>query len=210
MRNIDPDIFMDEIIARDHLTLITWIGLITTIADDQGRMSDNPALIRAKMFPYDVKVTVKHIDDVLTYLDKKHRIMRYYAGTNGSGRKLIQILNWWKYQKKSAWASASQYPAPAKWIDRIRMHVQGNKIEEINWTQTGGYLAATKPLPSAKATKPLPSREVKVKVKEEGKGERGVDKKTPLLSNRARRNEKKSAPLPAGFKGIQTVVNNGK
>lgn len=210
MRNISSDIFLDEVVAKDHVTLIVWIGLIVSIADDQGRMIDNPAFIRALLFPYSPKITQKHIDNVLTYLHQKHKIVRYHAGTNGNGRKLIQIITWWKYQKKSSWASASQYPAPERWIDRVRMHVKGNQIHEMNWDKEGGYLATTKALHSRDRSYPLPSREVKDEVKVKDKEEGGVDKKTPLLSNGGRKNKGKSAPLPAGFAGIQKAVKNGK
>lgn len=197
MRNISPDTFTDEIVARDCKTLIVWIGLITAIADDQGRLIDNPALIRAMLLPYDESTTTSAIEKVLQFFSDKHKITRYVAGSNGSGRKLIQINSWWKYQRSSQWAAASSYPAPEKWIDRVRMHVPGGQIQTINWDTDGGYLAATKPLRSGNGTKPLHSGkkaakvslEDEVNVKDEVKGKVKGDKNhhpTLLRKNKSR------------------------
>lgn len=187
MRNISPDTFTDEVVARDASTLIIWIGLITAIADDQGRMIDNPALIRASLLPYDEKTSTSSIEKILKYFSDKHKITRYVAGMNGSGRKLIQINSWWKYQRSAQWAASSNYPAPEKWIDRIRMHVPGGQILTVNWDSDGGYIATTKALRSLDTTKPLQSAkkapkvslEVKDEVKGNVKGKVKVDKTTP-------------------------------
>jgi hypothetical protein len=63
--------------------------------------------------------------------------MRYAADSNGNGRRLIQIINWWKYQVSAHWAARSQFPAPEKWIDRVRTH-QGTQIVTLNWDKQGG------------------------------------------------------------------------
>jgi len=217
MRNISPDTFTDEVIAKDLITLTTWIGLIVSIADDQGRMLDNAALIRSMVFPYDEKITISTVDGVLKYLEQKHKITRYVAGTNGSGRKLIQINAWWKYQRSSQWAGKSPFPAPEHWADRIRMHVPGGKIDTVNWDSEGGYISAIKPLRRRKSTKPLHSVKKGIKVSPEvkdevkGNGEGGVIKESVKLRGLA---EKKKSPPnsskePVGFKGIRTVVNHG-
>ena len=127
MRNLSPDIFSDEFIgAQSDRLFKLWVGLITSLADDQGRMLDNPGLIKSKIFPYGYTLSVRDIDKDLKRLSEANKIMRYLAGNNGSGRALIQIVNWWRYQTKAQWASRSVYPAPSKWIDRVRCHERGN------------------------------------------------------------------------------------
>lgn len=157
MRNIDPAIFSDDFIGSQSLRLRwLWIGMIT-FADDQGRLLDKPLSIKAMILPYDVKITARDIESDLKLLTKNKKIIRY---TSKDGRALIQIINWWRYQVNAQWASRSLYPAPLKWMDRVRCHEKGHGTSVVteNWEQPGGF---TKPLPSAKvkATKPLPSRE---------------------------------------------------
>jgi hypothetical protein len=193
---------------------VLWIGLLTNLADDQGRMPDNPMLIRSKLFPYDAQVTVKDIEKGLTLFANKHKIVRYHAGTNGDGRELIQIVNWWRYQKSTQWAAKSQYPSPAKWADRIRTHVSGGGSQPftMNWDHAGGFTPSVKPLRSGKivtkvaakvaTTKRLASREEEVKEEEEREGgvkdsgNGAVTKKNPhLLSSKSSKEPKAFANL---------------
>lgn len=167
MRNITPEIFADEFFGSLSAThRLLWLGLVVNIADDQGRMIDNVALMRSLLFPYDNNVTARDIEKGLMLFTAKHKIVRYAVGTNGSSKKLIQITNWWRYQKSMQWAGRSQYPAPEKWTDRIRMHTAGNVIVTEGWSTQGGYLAPTKRLPSRKVapTKRLPFSEVNINV----------------------------------------------
>jgi len=111
------------------------MGTITKLADDQGRLRDNAALIRSNIFPLD-DVPLNDIEQAIQLFSIDGRIVRYKK----DGKKLIQIVNWWKHQKPR-WASASNYPAPDGWIDRYRYHGQGNVIIELNWNKSGGYIA---------------------------------------------------------------------
>jgi DnaD/phage-associated family protein len=163
MRNISDKIFIDEFFGRlSPVHRILWIGMIAAIADDQGRMEDNVTLMRSRLFPYDKDITDKDIDKGLAAFEGKHKITRYQAGTNGSGKKLIQINNWWTYQYPQ-WARESIFPAPRNWVDRVRCHKEGYGQQEyrLNWDKPGGFVLASKRLPSRKqaASKPLPSRE---------------------------------------------------
>ena len=216
MRNISADIFADEFfgsLSKVHRLL--WLGLLLNIADDQGRMIDNVALMRSLLFPYDTDVTVKDIDKGLTIFKDKHKIERYEIGVNGSGKRLIQIVNWWKYQKSTQWAGRSQFPAPSKWMDRIRAHETGGGISLVNWDKAGGYTSATKPLRSASKAdaKPQRSREDEDEVKGRGRRRAGGSKD---LSNGVTKNSKPPLPVPPNFrkgepKGFKTLrkVNNG-
>jgi len=141
------------------------------LADDQGRMMDNAALMRSLLFPYDTDITVKDIEKGLSLFVNHHKIVRYAVGTNGSAQHLIQIVNWWRYQKSSQWAGRSRYPAPEKWTDRIRTHGKERSLVTENWDTDGGYLVTTKRQGSGKVvtTSPLSSQEVNNEVNNEVK-----------------------------------------
>lgn len=131
-RMITSDLFEDEIIGGLPMTdRLLWVGLIT-IADDQGRLPDNPALIRSKVFPYD-EIPISEINDALLHLAETNRITRYQIGN----KKCIQINNWWKHQR-SQWAGKSNLPAPEGWTDRARYN-SSDGITMINWKLEGGY-----------------------------------------------------------------------
>src|SRR5512133_168139 len=131
---IASDIWRDEFIGTlDLFGRVLWVGLIVTCADDQGRVLNNPRLIRSDIFPLD-EVATKEIEDTVSLCGAAGKITRYEA----EGKSLIQVVNWWEYQTPS-WASPSKYPAPAGWIDREKYHAAGNKIETRNWERDGGY-----------------------------------------------------------------------
>jgi hypothetical protein len=158
MRNISANTFADEFFGTlKPIHRLLWLGLLLNQADDQGRMLDNVTLMRSLLFPYDALITVKDIEKGLALFENHHKIIRYAVGTNGSSKHLIQIVNWWKYQKSAQWATRSLYPAPEKWTDRIRVHEKGNVLTTENWETAGGYIEATKRLRSRKveATKGL-------------------------------------------------------
>ena len=131
MRTITPDIFSDEFIGQQSYSdQLIWLGLIVTCADDQGRLIDNPALIRSQVFPYkdDPQSSSASIEACLVRLEHAGKILRYGAGENGSGKRLIQIVNWWRYQNCASWMAASKFPSPSGWTDRCRYHTRGNQI----------------------------------------------------------------------------------
>lgn len=131
---ITSELFEDDISSESYFTRLLWIGIITAVADDQGRMLDNPAIMRAKIFPLDNEVTDQQILESLKKIGKS--IYRY---TSIDGKKLIQIVKWWEYQTPS-WAAPSRFLPPDNWIDRVKVHVVGNKVRTDNWDVIGGFL----------------------------------------------------------------------
>lgn len=134
-RMISADLFEDDFIGSlDFFSRIAWIGLIVACADDQGRFLDNPAIIRSKVFALDNDVKDKKVESTISELSAAGKILRYKS----NNKRLIQIVNWWKYQSPS-WASPSKFPAPDGWTDRAKYHKQDNKVESINWSEEGGF-----------------------------------------------------------------------
>lgn len=133
-RMINSDLFSDDVFMElNDITRLTWIGLIVMSADDQGRLQDNELLIKSQIFPMDNKTPVK-IKNALDILEQNEMIHRYQK----DGKKLIQIVNWWKHQSPS-WASGSNYPPPDGWVDREKYHATGNKVVTTNWDTQGGF-----------------------------------------------------------------------
>lgn len=134
-RMITSDIFEDEFfIGLDLFGRILWLGIVVKCADDQGRMQDNSILIKSQVFPAD-DYQPEQIERFLLQFADAGRIIRYVS----DGKKLIQILNWWKHQTPQ-WASKSRYPAPPGWVDREKYHAPGGKIAMNNWSLPGGYV----------------------------------------------------------------------
>jgi len=132
-RMISSGYFEDEFTGElNYLERLLWIGLIVSIADDQGRMYDSTALIRAKVFLYD-DIKDEQVESALNKLAKANKIIRYEK----EGKNIIQIVKWWIYQTPS-WASPSKYPAPDKWTDRTKYHAKGNEIIKQDWDKEGG------------------------------------------------------------------------
>lgn len=140
-RMITSDMFEDEFYMElDLFERNLWVGLIVRCADDQGRSQDNAVIIRSQIFPAD-EIGPAAIEKGLARFAEKGRILRYQVG----GKKLIQIVNWWKHQTPS-WAAGSRYPSPDGWTDRIKVH-QGTRVVVSNWDKPGGFATADLPTP---------------------------------------------------------------
>lgn len=199
MRNLSPDIFKDEFFAsQSHRLRLLWIGLIVAMADDQGRLEERPLYIKLAIFPFDSKITIKDIETDLKVLAKHKKIVRYTA----DGKRLIQIVNWWKYQAGAQWASRSLFKAPPRWTDRIRAHERGHgqSIVTENWDRSGGF--NSKPLP-----KPLPSRKVAdskpIASREDEEEEEDNDKQASKGAQKSK--ESAAATMPAAAPALENA-----
>lgn len=124
-RAIKSKIWEDEFFGNlSDLAMLVWIGLFSRMADDQGRLIDNPSLISAQIFPYK-GVQASAIEGCLC--EFSDRIIRYEAG----GRRYIQIVKWWENQPQQ-YATPSNYPAPDGWEDHYRTNYKGKYIV-YNW-----------------------------------------------------------------------------
>lgn len=139
MRTITPEIFADDFFGQlDMASRLIWLGMILVTADDQGRMLNNPALIRRDVFPYD-DVALDTITQSIEKFAHANRIILYSTGVNGTHKSLIQIVNWWKYQKSASWMGPSQFQSPEGWTDRVRCHTANQQITMQGWDHKGGF-----------------------------------------------------------------------
>lgn len=126
-RVITSDTWQDEFIGSlSFMQRLLWIGLFSRCADDQGRMIDNPVVIRSTVFPYD-DVQITDIESSLAFFEGEGKIIRYSTDR----KKIIQITNWWTHQR-GQWAMPSKLPAPEGWNDEVRAFIKGEYIE-VNW-----------------------------------------------------------------------------
>jgi hypothetical protein len=128
-RDVHEEQWFGELPDRDALI---YLGIVNALADDQGRLADNPVVIRSRLFPYrDVPAA-----DVVAAIDRcvgAGQLLRYEDG----GQRLLQVVDWWKRQKPQ-WATRSPLPAPAGWQDRVRTRQNGQYLEE-GWSAPGGF-----------------------------------------------------------------------
>ena len=131
-RMISSSTWKDEFVGEmDFFQRCLWIGLFSSCADDQGRLLDNPILIRAELFPYD-DIQAEQIESGLAIFESHGKILRYII----KGKKYIQLLRWWENQNPR-WASRSKFPPPDGWVDKVRTRENGKYITE-NWDIDGG------------------------------------------------------------------------
>lgn len=129
-RIIASNIFEDDFFGQiTMLQRLLWIGLFSACADDQGRLIDNPTVIRSKVFPYD-DIPVADIDAALDLFAAENKLIRY---KDERGKSYIQLATWWKNQDPQ-WAMPSKYPAPPDWKDRVRSYIKGVYFCE-NWPE---------------------------------------------------------------------------
>jgi hypothetical protein len=209
MRNISPEIFCDEWFGSlDHAQRQLWMGLILALADDQGRMINNPTLIRIKIFPYDEAITNEFINNSIQEFVKAHKLLSYRFGENGATKECLQISKWWGYQKHTTWAAKSMYAAPEGWTDHVRVSTGGTdrKIILENWEckdslHEPGQPPAHDPAhdhrqpPTHGPALPI----VKVKVKEEVKEEVKVKINQPTIPVLTKGPEKKKLVGKVGY-----------
>lgn len=110
-----------------------WVGLIVRCADDQGRLQDNPILIKSQIYPA-ADFQIETVNNAINAFAQAGKVMRYEVG----GKKMIQIINWWKHQTPS-WAAASKYAPPQGWTDRVKVHGKGTQVTTLNWDNPGGF-----------------------------------------------------------------------
>ena len=151
-RMINGNVWEDDFfLSLSIFNRLLWIGILTASADDQGRFSDNAALIRSRVFPVD-DIQLSVIEEGISIFAEAGKIERYTM----NGKKAIQLTKWWNHQKPR-WAGKSTLPAPEGWTDRERYQSTGEGIVTTNWNSIGGYIAT----PDGSYT----NLKVKVKVK---------------------------------------------
>ncbi len=95
-RMIDPSIWESQDFSDlpDYLTKLVFIGLFS-LADDEGRGSANPCLIKSKLFPYSESLRVADIKKSLAEIAAKMSVIFYKTC---DGKEYYALTNWDKWQ----------------------------------------------------------------------------------------------------------------
>jgi hypothetical protein len=92
----------------DDFARLLWVLLPTQLCC-HGRGQDNPAWIRARVFPLRQDVTLDMVEAAMTWYAGRGMLLRYQAG----GRPYFQLTNWGRYQGNTGREAPSDYPPPA-------------------------------------------------------------------------------------------------
>ena len=151
---IDADLFGDEVflqfVPSERAAARLFFAGLVILSDQQGRLPDIPAFVRASIFPFG-EVSEYWIEYALGVLAREGKILRYLPCGDGQvvmylrqagcpaaedGKGVLQVVNYWRYQS-ARWASPSKYPPFPGWIDRVRYYTHG-KYKEQGWGEAGG------------------------------------------------------------------------
>lgn len=149
-RMVDDALFVNEKVGNLP-PLARWllIGLYTN-ADDQGRLSASPALVRAQVLAFD-DITLKQVEEYLGLLEQAGFIQLY----EGEGQRCLQLVAWWQNQDWMQYANPSRLPPPPGWLDRVRLTITKGEIVTFNWQRRDGSLV---PDTCDRTGRPLPKQ----------------------------------------------------
>lgn len=94
--------------------IYTWM---LSHADDQGRLVGGPKRIKALVVPLIGEITVEDCDKALLGM-RREGLIRLYPDPH-TGRELVQVTDWWEYNKGLRFAAPSKHPPPDDWEDRV-------------------------------------------------------------------------------------------
>lgn len=108
IRTIKPEFWSDEKLGEaSDVVRLTFLALIS-MADDYGRVVDNPKQVEAFAFPWHDRS--RDIRDSLATLSRMGRIRR---GTSTSGQAIIELVHWDRHQRVDKPNKAAALPAIA-------------------------------------------------------------------------------------------------
>ena len=117
-RNIKPGYFRNELLGVDEtdpLVMILFAGL-WCCADKDGRLKDQPLLIKADVFPYRT-IDPQTFNGYLTELERMGFIIRYSV----NNQRYIQVLNFDIHQSPHGTEKSKNYPpVPRQVLDDIK------------------------------------------------------------------------------------------
>ena len=151
----------------DDFTRLLWILLPTQLCCE-GCGQDNPAWVRAKVFPLRVDVTLEMIEEAMRWFCQRKMILRYQV----DGRPFFQLHNWRKYQGNTARETPSHYPPPA--------HCKAGR-ESREWEEQAPPAVAEHPGSRADGANPLQELVAPAVAKHPGSGADGTQPAPDLV-----------------------------
>ncbi|MGD1118067.1 MAG: hypothetical protein ABR886_01095 [Dehalococcoidales bacterium] len=109
--------------------IYTWL---LTHCDDQGRYAGSAKKVKAEVVPLIDDIVSKDIETALVAMEENKLIIRY----NDDKTQLIQIADWWEFQSGLRFTSASRYPTPEGWKDRIKLQPERDTMGKFRYVDT--------------------------------------------------------------------------
>ena len=116
----------EQIASLSFKAMFLWPWMLPHCSD-QGRLLANPLKIKLVVVPGVTEITPQDIEAILQEYASKGLIILYTV----SSQNILQIKNWWKYQKLQ-WAYPDDLPPPDGWQDKLR-YWHDRKIVIHNW-----------------------------------------------------------------------------
>jgi len=114
--------------SRLPLAAKAFYPLLIANADDQGRLSADPQMLKWDVCPNVEELTITAIPVLLATMEDEALVKVY----QDDDKAVLQLQQWWLDQSALQWAYASEYLPPDGWNDRLRFRNQG-RIININW-----------------------------------------------------------------------------
>ena len=105
--------------------LYTWL---ITHCDTQGRMQGKARVVKQLVVPFLEEITVDDVEEALTLMEEEKLILRY---EDSRKKLLLQVLDWWLYQKGLKYWAPSQFEHPKGWEDRVTPRDDKGKFTKI-------------------------------------------------------------------------------
>lgn len=141
IRTLKADLCDDQVLALcSREARYLFVGLITR-ADDHGRFRAHPALVRSRVFPYDL-LEPSTIAGWLDELEEYGRIRRYEA----EGQTYGYLANWSKHQRIDN-AARSEFPEPPQSSANLGELPQGGRVSPLDRKGRDRRGKETTPLP---------------------------------------------------------------
>ena len=130
-RNIDENMYKDvwfRDLPMDRK--LAWFGMISFLADDQGRFLIDTKEMRHVLFGGDITVSDDTIMNIVNEFAMAGKVI-YYAVNKV---KICQLKQWWRYQIGATYMGKSLLPAPENWYDRYSVNGKGKvRSKSPNW-----------------------------------------------------------------------------
>ena len=104
--------------------LYTWL---IPHCDSQGRLQGKPKVVKHTVVPFLDEITVEDVGKSINDMVMNELIIFY---KDDSGRELIQIKDWWEWQKGLKYKSPSHYQAPPNWEDKETPRDEDGKFKK--------------------------------------------------------------------------------
>lgn len=133
-RFVHPDITVDSVFAGFPIPARLFFVYVLTQADDAGNFADDPAELKARLFPHDTDILIPEIIEWMHLFAERTLYVRYTFGE----RSLYHIKNFAKYQRPD-YATAPKYPLHPGQIYKFCYREKGKWVKrtvtEADWNR---------------------------------------------------------------------------